>query len=249
MATLAGNIHTRSVDTKRRCDLQDTPWWYSTALAHTVYSSSRPSPTSPFVPFSSLPHTCSTCLYVKLEVLVIVWCGGRLTFRNVSSTPLSAGRVKERRGYIGGREKNPCAYTIRARYIRDIWRPLLAVVCCSNSSGSVRACICSKKKGTGRVRAPSATLSFQRDFWYNHPLPPPSNHPLPSCEVERPFEICRWPKNAPEECALAWPRIRDSYLLTESSQKEGVIERRYYFVRTSSAATASCCEQCMYPAA
>lgn len=73
-------------------------------------------------------------------------------------------------------------------------------------------------------------------FLIQPPLPPQS---LPSREVERPFEICRWPKNAPEEeCALAWPRIQDSYLLTESLRKGGVIERHYYFVRTSSAATA-----------
>lgn len=45
-------------------------------------------------------------------------------------------------------------------------------------------------------------------------------------------------QRTPPRSALAWPRIRDSCLLTESLRKGGVIERRYYFVRTSSAATA-----------
>lgn len=123
------------------------------------------------------------------------------------------------------------------RYIRDIWCPLLAVLC--RSFSSVRACTCSKEKRT-RVNEREREIDLHplapSRFLIQPPLPPQS---LPSREVERPFEICRWPKNAPEEeCALAWPRIQDSYLLTESLRKGGVIERHYYFVRTSSAATA-----------
>lgn len=78
--------YTRSVDTKRQCDLQDT----SVVIRHRakhgipILSGLPPCPCHPSKP---ILHTCSTCLYVKLEVLVIVWCGGRLTFRNVSSTP------------------------------------------------------------------------------------------------------------------------------------------------------------------
>lgn len=132
--------YTRSVDTKRRCDLQDTPPRRGdTAPRETRYTHPRGLPPPSLVvstPFpSSLrspPHTCSTCLYVKLEVLVIVWRGGRLTFRNVSSTSpdfLSPDRVKEERGHIAEKGwKEKIFFTMRGIYIGDIRCPLSAAI-------------------------------------------------------------------------------------------------------------------------
>lgn len=97
-------------------------------------------------------------------------------------------------------------------------------------------CTYSKKRGTRPTL--SAVLHVHSSISWSPipqllPLPSPVSSPR---EVERPFEICRWPKDA-SRTVLVWPRIRDSYLLTESSRKEGVIERPYH-LRTSSAVTA-----------
>lgn len=164
-----------------------------------------------------------------------------MTFRNVSSTPpisFQPLRAKRRRRHIFRREKKEEKKMRALAYnTRGIVRicPLSAAALLQFIRIRPFVCMYLKKRGTETLSAVPRALSLYRA---NSPIL--QSLPLPSLvarEVERPFEICRWPKDA-SRTVLVWPRIRDSYLLTESPRKEGLIERPYH-LRTSSAAIAS----------
>lgn len=139
-------------------------------------------------------------------------------------------------------------------YIRDIWCPLSVAVWLQFIQ--IRAsfvCTYLKKR---RDPTPSTPLSAHL-LALSQSLPPPSSYRYRGCSnplsfpcpfVSRgraPFRNLPMAKGRLEDCV--WPRIRDSYLLTESSRK-GVIERRYRS-RMSSAQLLRVCEAFMHPAA
>lgn len=148
----------------------------------------------------------------------------------------SAGRVKERRGYTGGRGKNP-ALTIRARYIRDILCPLLGVVLFQFIR--IRSRVYMLEGMGGRERLTSIShYSFASSRFLIQPSPSLILFRFARSSALSKFaDGQRMPPKSVRSLGLE-SEIFSSYLLTESLRKGGVIERSYYFVQTSSAATA-----------
>lgn len=136
---------------------------------------------------------------------------------------LSADRVKERRCYIGGREEKNL---LHLQYVRDtsgIFGVLCWLWCRSNSSGSVRACTCSKERGT-RERLISVSFSLYRRSLIQPSLSLPSIFPvlrsrasfrnLPMAK-ERPREVCARLASNPRFLSFNWkPAERRCYRTT-----------------------------------
>lgn len=151
-----------------------------------------------------------------------------MTFRNVSSTsPISfqPDRVKEGRGHIGekGRKKFFSQYAnIHLGYLVSfVGMPAVSLQFIRIRVAHSCVCVLEEKRKFNLLIfcvSSSPRLSLIAPSIY---LPSPSPFPR---EVERPFEICRWPKA--REPRSVRPRVSDSYLLTESSRK-GVIEQCY----------------------
>jgi len=221
--------YTRSVDTKRRCDLQDTPpWWYSTAgNTHGTLIPEAFLPRS-FFPPCALRRTRARHVPVYIYIYIYIYIYETAKYLSLSDlqraldlpqhnehTPdfLSADRVKEGRGHIGGkgRKEEKTLFTMRG-YIRDISSPLSVPRCRSNSSGSAHVCVYPlEEKGRSQPSlAPppppltlslSLSLSLIPSLYHDPRWSWPLSTLLPTLspwarEIERPFEICRWPKHA-----------------------------------------------------
>jgi len=164
--------------------------------------------------------------------------------QHIEHTPdfLSADRAKERRGHIDseGRKEEKTLFTMRG-YIRDISRPLSATV--SVRFIRIRTCSCVPTWGKGKISAlPRASslssLSFPR--FITIPDSCRSLHP-PSVpwarEVERPFEICRWPKDRASRTALR-PASNPRFLSFNWKLAERCYRTTLAFDVVNSAATA-----------
>lgn len=236
VATVAGNVHAVGRYRNAGVTYRIHRWWYgiarNTRYTHPPGTSPLPLPTPPCPSYTHARRACtwnSKCL--SLSGAEGAWPSA--TYRALPRFPFSRSCEEERRPYLWNGKKGKKNTTYNTRGILRIC-PLSAAALLQFIRIRPFVCMYSKKWGT-RPTLSAIPLSL-RSPWYRTELSSPS--PVSSREVERPFEICRWPKDA-SRIVLVWPRIRDSYLLTESSRK-GVIERPYH-LRTSSAATASLC--------
>lgn len=98
-------------------------------LLHTRYTHPRglrpPPPSFPF----RLSHTRARRAYTwNSKCLSLSGAEGAWPSATYRALPFQPVVWRRDAAILEEEKKNPCAYTIRARYIRDIWRPLLAVV-------------------------------------------------------------------------------------------------------------------------
>lgn len=158
--------YTRSVDTKRRSDLQDTSVVIRHRAKHTVYPSPRPSPLHPCRPLRN--HSTHVPDVLVRETRSACHCLARRALdlpQRIEHTPdFLSGRVKRRCGHIfrtrREKEKKSTSPTIRVVPIFVLCRPRR----CSNSSASVRArSWVLEEKGNQRDQPP-----------VSHPSPPRS---------------------------------------------------------------------------
>lgn len=146
--------YTRSVDTKRRCDLQDT----SVVIRHraklTVYPSPRPSPLHPCRPLRT--HSTHVPDVLVRETRSACHCLARRALdlpQRIEHSPdfFSAGRVKRRRGHIfrtrKEKEKKSTSPTIRVVpiFVSFVGRGVAPI----HPHPSARVRGYSKKRGTG----------------------------------------------------------------------------------------------------
>jgi len=220
---------------------------------------SLPSPSSvSLLPVPSAAHVLGVCLYIHetRSTCHCLACGGRLTFRNTSSTPpisFQPIRVKEGRGHIDskGRKEEKTLFTMRG-YIRDISRPLSVSRCRSNSSGSAHVRVYPlEEKGRSQPSLPPLPFSLSDSLALSRSpmvVAPFILLPILSLGLARSSALSKFADGQrPRGPRSVWPRIRDSYLLTESSRK-GVIERRVTVRRCQPRSYCEGCETFMHPA-
>lgn len=197
VATVAGNVHA--------VGRYQTPVWPTGYIGGDT--ASRETYSIPIL--SGLPlRSCRpsalilhTCLYVKLQVLVIVWREGRLTFRNVSSTfPIFFQPVVWRRDAAIFLEKEEKRKNIPLTIHDVVYSGY--VLCrpqrCSNSSASVRSCVL-EEKGNETKPVSRPPRSFYTAVSDSTTSPSPSPDPSPR-EVE-PFRNLPMAKGRFEDCA------------------------------------------------